>query len=155
MGRLYIYNQRKINIQNYNRQTKECETILDWRNAATNKCVPFGRSTFVGLSNSSKYLYNTGRNKRTVEYCEKIPQPYETSTYSQSGLPTSMVDMKNDLRSSENILSEWKEIHCKMVNLSKKLRSKLFQDAALEKVRNYLVCNLLFCGYLIYLYFNR
>lgn len=136
MGRNYIYNQRKINIRNYLRQTKECEQILDWRTVAANKCAPYERISFVGLGNSSAYLHNTIRKNRPKmgEYCEKMPESYESTSYSQNELPTSMVDSTNDLRSSDNILNEWKAIHCKMINLSNKLRSRTFQDAILEKV---------------------
>lgn len=139
MGRTYLYSQRQININNYHLQTKECGKIYDWRNSATNKCPPFERTSFFGLDNSSKYHLNTVKSKlRSNEYCEKVPTPYD-QTYARtpntvSGLPTSILDTKNDLRSSENIFNDWKEIHCKMINLSKKLRSRIFQDPILEKV---------------------
>lgn len=133
MGRNYIYNQRKVNLRNYHQHTKECEKMLDWRNAVADKCVPFERTSFVGLDNSSKVLYNTVRSKNKVEYCERVIQPYESS-FMLRGFPTSIIDSKNDLRSSENILKEWKQIHCKMVNLSKKIRPRIFHDPILEKV---------------------
>lgn len=134
MGRGYIHNQRKSSIRNYHLQTKECEKILDWRNSAAAKCVPFDRSSFIGLSNSSKFHYNTVKSKQKAEYCEKVPQQHYESTFTLSGFATSIIDTKNDLRSSENLLNEWKEIHCKMINLSKKLRPRIFQDPSLEKV---------------------
>lgn len=139
MGRTYIYNQRKINIRNYYLQTKECELFAGWKNSVENKCLPsLGRHSFAGIGNSSKSHYNAVRSKGSVnEYCENLPKPYE-KIYKHSRtldeLPTSIVDTKNDLRSSENIFAEWKDIHCKMNNLSKKLRSQIFQDKLLEKV---------------------
>lgn len=137
MGRNYIYNQRKINIRNYLRQAKECEKILDWRAVAANKCAPLERISFVGLGNSSTFRHNTIQKSppSIAEYCEKIPESYEsTSTYSQSDFLTSMIDSTNDLRSSDNILNEWKMINCKINNLSHKLRSRMYQDAILDKV---------------------
>lgn len=135
MGRNYIYNQRKINIRNYLRQSKECEKILDWRTVAANKCAPLERISFVGLGNSSSYLHNTIRKNppSIAEYCEKMPEPYESA--SQNDFSTSMIDSTNDLRSSDNILNEWKTIHCKINNLSHKLRSRMFQDPILDKVK--------------------
>lgn len=139
MGRNYIYNQRKINLQNYLRHVKECKQVLDWRAVASNKCAPLERISFVGLGNStSTYIHNTIRRGRptVAEYCEKIPDSTSSSSsYSHSDIPTSMIDSTNDLRSSDNILNEWKTIHCKMINLSNKLRSRIFQDAILDKVR--------------------
>lgn len=136
MGRIYIYNQRKINIRNYLRQAKECEKVLDWRTVASNKCAPLERISFVGMGNSSTYIHRTMRKSRPTlaEYCEKLPDP-AASAYSHSDIPTSMIDSSNDLRSSDNILNEWKAIHCKMNNLSNKLRSRMFLDAVLDKVR--------------------
>lgn len=136
MGRTYIYNQRKINIRNYLRQAKECEKVLDWRAVASNKCAPLERISFVGLGNSSTaYIQNTLRKSRPsiAEYCEKMPNS-ASSSYSHRDIPTSMIDSTNDLRSSDNILNEWKAIHCKMNNLSNKLRARMFQDAVLDKV---------------------
>lgn len=136
MGRTYIYNQRKINIRNYLRQAKECEKVLDWRAVATNKCAPLERISFVGLGNSSTYIHNTMRKSRPTiaEYCEKMPDS-ASSAFSHNDVPTSMIDSTNDLRSSDNILNEWKAIHCKMNNLSNKLRARMFQDALLDKVQ--------------------
>lgn len=145
MGRNYIYNQRKINIQNYLRQTKECEKILDWRSVAASKCAPLERISFVGLGNSTSTHHqhsSIGKNSPAEgEYCEIIPESYQfsaspmmASMNSQNDVPTSMIDTINDLRSSDNILNEWKTIHCKMSNLSRKLRSKTFQDAILDQV---------------------
>lgn len=139
MGRSYIYNQRKTNIRNYYLQTKECEIFWSWKNSVANKCPPFDRNSFAGLGNSSKIHFNTVKSNGFVnEYCERFPEPYdkmyEKPTFTSDGLPMSIVDTKNDLRSSENINSEWKDIHCKMINLSKKLRSQIFQDKLLEKV---------------------
>lgn len=139
MGRTYIYNQRKINIKNYHLQTKECELFSNWKNSVANKCPPFERNSFVGIGNSSKFPYSTVRKgEHANEYCERLPEPYdqiyEKTTFTLDGIPTSIVDTKNDLRSSENILTEWKDIHCKMINLSKKLRPQIFQDKILEMV---------------------
>lgn len=136
MGRNYIYDQRKINIQSCLRQAKECEKILDWRTVAASKCAPLERISFVLLGNSTSSQHNTIRRKprSTAEFCEKIPESSKSSKYSQNDVPTSMVDSTNDLRSSDNILSEWKTIHCKMSNLSRKLRSKTFQDSLLDQV---------------------
>lgn len=136
MGRTYIYNQRKINIQNYLRQVKECEKILDWKAVAANKCAPLERISFVGLGNSSTHRHSTLRKNppSIAEYCAKMPESYESSSYLQNDVPTSMIDSTNDLRSSDNILNEWKMIHCKINNLSHKLRSRMFQDALLDKV---------------------
>lgn len=140
MGRSYIFNQRKISVSNYHLQAKECEKFSLWKNSAENKCASFDRVSFIGLTNSTNVHYNTvsGR-RRSDEYCEKTPQLYEQNyenlkLYSLDELPTSIVDTKNDLRSSENIFNEWKDIKCKMINLSKKLRSKIFQDPVLEQV---------------------
>lgn len=139
MGRNYIYNQRTINIHNYQKQTKECEKDYVWKNSAANKCPPFEKSPYIGLANSSKHHFNVVKSKLSSnEYCERVPNPYDEiydeSSFVLSGLPTSILDTKNDLRSSENIFNEWKEIHCKMIYLSKKLRSKTFQDPIIEKV---------------------
>lgn len=139
MGRSYIYNQRKINSRNYYMQTKECEIFSSWKNSVANKCPPFDRNSFAGLGNSSKIHFNIVKSKGFAnEYCERLPEPYdkmyEKPTFTLDELPISIVDTKNDLRSSENIRSEWKDIHCKMINLSKKLRSQIFQDELLEKV---------------------
>lgn len=136
MGRTYIYNQRKINIRNYLRQAKECEKVLDWRAVASNKCAPLERISFVGLGNSSTYVHNTMRKSRptVAEYCERMPDS-ASSTFLHNGIPTSMIDSTNDLRSSDSILNEWKAIHCKMNNLSNKLRARMFQDALLDKVQ--------------------
>lgn len=146
MGRTYIYNQRIINMKNYQKQTKECEKVYGWRNSPTNKCPPFEKSPFIGLANSSKFHYNVVKSKfSSNEYCERVPDPYdqiyEKSSFVLNGFPTSMIDSKNDLRSSENILQEWKEVHCKMINLSRKLRSKTFQDPIIEKVPLYSLTN--------------
>lgn len=135
MGRNYIYNQRKINIRNYLRQAKECEKLMDWRAVAVNKCAPLERISFVGLGNSSVHATIQKNRPSEAEYCVKIPESYESS-YPQNDFPTSMIDSINDLRSSDNILNEWKTIHCKMSNLSNKLRTKMFQDAILDKVMN-------------------
>lgn len=137
MGRNYIYDQRKINIRNYLRQVKECEKILDWRTVAANKCAPYERISFVGLGNSSTHHHNTIRKNRPkiAEYCERMPDSYDSPPHLQNEFATSMIDSKNDLRSSENILNEWKAIHCKMINLSNKLRLRTFQDTILEKVK--------------------
>lgn len=137
MGRTYIYNQRKINIRNHLRLVKDCEKVLDWRAVAANKCAPLERISFVGLGNSSTYIYNTIRRNRPTmaDYCEKLPDSASSSYSSHNDIPTSMIDSANDLRSSDNILSEWKAIHCKMNNLSNKLRSRTFQDAILDKVQ--------------------
>lgn len=143
MGRTYIFNQRKINIGNYHLQAKECIKFSNWKNSADNKCASFGRVSYVGLNNSTKPRLNTVNSKhRMDEYCEKIPQPYD-QIYEKSKIfistdefPTSAIDTKNDLRSSENILNEWKDIQCKMINLSNKLRAKTFEDPILKEVMN-------------------
>lgn len=137
MGRTYIYNQRKINIRNYLRQAKECEKVLDWRAVAANKCAPLERISFVGLGNST-YIPHTIRKSAPAmaEYCEKISDSAASAPYSHNDIPTSMIDSANDLRSADNILNEWKAIHCKMNNLSNKLRSRMFQDAILDEVQN-------------------
>lgn len=142
MGRTYIFNQRKINLEKYYLQNKECEKYSNWKNSAANKCPPFDRSTISGLANSSKSHINTVSNKqRANEYCEKIPETYdriyEKSKFINDRFPTSIVDTKNDLRSSENIFNEWKDIHCKMLSLSKKIRSKIFVDPILSKVSHF------------------
>lgn len=139
MGRHYIYNQRQKNTQIYLHEAKECEKILDWRAVAANKCAPLERISFVGLGNSTSTHQHHNKMRKNLpsmaEYCEKMPESYETSSaYSQSDVPTSMIDSANDLRSSDSILNEWKSIHCKMSNLSRKLRSKTFQDAILDQV---------------------
>lgn len=137
MGRNYIYNQRKINTRNYLRQAKECEKIMDWRAEAVNKCASLERFSFVGLGNASIYHHATiCKNRPSIaEYCAKIPDTYESSSsYLHHEFPTSMIDSANDLRSSDNVLMEWKTIHCKLSNLSNKLRSRMFQDAILNKV---------------------
>lgn len=139
MGRTYIYNQRQIRFANYYHQKKECERLSNWKNSAANKCPPIDQRPFIGLANSSKLHFNTISSKQMPsEYCEKLPEPYDQvyqrSVFTVDHFPTSIVDTKNDLRSSENIFTEWKDIHCKMLNLSKKLRSKIFIDPTLEKV---------------------
>lgn len=138
MGRNYIYDQRKINIQNHLRQAKECEKILDWKTDAANKCAPLERISFVLLGNSTSphHYRNTIRKKpaSTVEFCEKISESHRSSKYSQNCVRTSMIDPTNDLRSSDNILNEWKVIRCRMSNLSRKLRSRAFQDPLLDQV---------------------
>ncbi|XP_031632179.1 thioredoxin domain-containing protein 11 [Contarinia nasturtii] len=140
MGRRYIYNQRKINNHNYYLKTKECEKFFKWKNSVSNKCSPYEQSSFfVGHSNSSKFQFTTLKNKQKQNdyYCENIPESCNHFyQYDLDGLPTSIVDTKNDLRSSENVFTEWKNIECKMINLSKKLRSQVFQDRILEKVDN-------------------
>lgn len=142
MGRTYIYNQRKINIKNYHLATKECELLGSWKNSVAKKCPPLERYSFAGHGNSSKISLNPVKSKSNqLEYCEKPPDAYdeiyEKLTFNLNGLPTSIVDTKNDLRSSENIVTEWKDIQCKMINLSKKIRSQIFQDKLLEKVINF------------------
>lgn len=134
MGRIYIYNQRKINNQNYYLKTKECEQFSKWKNSMSNKCPPFERNFFVG--NSSKFQLNAPNNKQKQnDYCENISQTCsQLYSVDLDGLPTSILDTKNDLRSSENIFIEWKDIQCKMLKLSKKLRSQIFQDTALDTV---------------------
>lgn len=139
MGRIYIYNRRKISIRNYNQRAKECEKVLDWRNAPTNKCTPFQKNSYVGLANSSKFHLNSEQCTKSKnaqnEYCSKETVSYESPLFlSPLGFPTSILDTKNDLRSSENIFNEWMEIDCKMINLSKKLRLRTFQDPLLETV---------------------
>lgn len=134
MGRSFIYNQRKINRRNYFLQTKECEHFSKWKNSASNKCPTFERSPFVGLANSSNFQFNTVRSKqKPKEYCENgaYSQVY---SFAMNGPSTSIVDTENDLRSSENIFTDWKYIQCRMINLSKKLQSRIFQDKLLEKV---------------------
>lgn len=140
MARTYIYNERKMNLQNYLERTKECETVLGWSSAAPNECAPFERISFVGLGNSTSTRYHHNTNRKNpppvAEYCAKMPESYASSSCfrNQNGIPTSMIDSTNDLRSSNNILNEWNAIHCKMNNLSRKLRSKTFQDAILDQV---------------------
>lgn len=140
MGRNYIYNQRKVTVQNHKRQVKECERILDWRTVVAKKCAPLDGISFVGLGNSSK-VHNTNtmrKNRPTiVEYCEKMSESHDKSSYGRSDYATSMIDSTNDLRSSENVLNEWNVVHCKMINLSNKLRSQTFQDSILEKVKHF------------------
>lgn len=132
---MYIYNQRKIAIRKYNIQAKDCEKVLDWRNALGKKCTSFEKTSFIGLANSSKLHLNGAKSKKTQnEYCSKETESYE-SPFILRGFPTSILDTKNDLRSSENIFNEWNEIDCKMINLSKKLRLRTFQDPLLEMVR--------------------
>lgn len=130
MGRNYIYNQRKINFGNYHLQTKECAKFSNWKNSVENKCASFDRVSFVGLNNSTKPHFNAGQY--SDEYCENpSSQPYDQiyeKYFTTDDLPIS------DLRSSENILNEWKDIQCKMINLSRKLRSKTFQDPFLAMV---------------------
>lgn len=134
MGRKYIFNQRKINIKKYFKQRKECEQFTDWKNSILNKCAPFEKSSF--LANSSKFHSKT--EHKPNEYCEMIREPhnlvYGKPTFTMNGLPTSIIDNKNDLQSSENILHEWKDIHCNMIESSKTLRSQIFRDELLEKV---------------------
>lgn len=132
MGRNYIYDQRKINIQNYLRQAKECEQMLDWRAAATDKCAPLERISFVLLGNSTSTQHHHSTKRKSspsmAEFCETMPD------VSQNSIRTSMIEPTNDLRSSDNILSEWKSIQCKMSHLSRKLRPRTFQDPLLDQV---------------------
>lgn len=122
---------------------KECEKVYVLRNSAANKCAPFEKSPFIGLANSSKYHLSIVRSKLIPnEYCDRMSEPYEQmyekSSFSLNGFPTSILDSKNDLRSSENVYSEWRAIQCKMIRLSKRIRSKTFRDPIFEKVINFL-----------------
>lgn len=141
MGRNYIHAQRKINAGHQFLKTKECEKILDWRNSASNRCAPYERSALIGLANSTKFQF--GKPKpRAMEYCEKLPdlnQAFEKTTFFEHGLPTSILDTKNDLQSSENIFDMWREINCKMLKLSMKIRSKMYQDPHLDKASDFLL----------------
>lgn len=155
MARNYIYERRRENYADYYRMRSECDRIFDWRNTMVDSCMPFGKRAFVNLVNSSKFHYNSAESAiRADEFCahneattlakecacESIGKSFLSPLRSQSTHPpldepkTSMLNNANDVRAPHNIAKVWSAIECKINNLSKLIRPKLYYDDYSEKV---------------------
>lgn len=157
MARNYIYERRSKNYAEYYRMKSECDQMFDWKKTIVDNCMPFGKRAFVNLVNSSKFHYNSGdaigansiddfctQNEAVTMTrecaCESIGKsflsPLRSQTiHSPSNEPkTSMLNNANDVRSPQNIAKVWAAIECKINNLSKLIRPKLYYDDYSEKV---------------------
>lgn len=131
--------------------------MFDWRKTTVDNCTPFGKRAFVNLVNSSKFHYNSGDAigaNHIDDYCnrgaaglvenecacESNGQSFLSSLRSQSTHAPrdepkiSMLNNVNDVRSPQNIAKVWSAIQCKINNLSKLIRPKLYYDDYSEKV---------------------
>lgn len=157
MARNYIYERRRENYADYYRMKSECDRMFDWRKTTVDNCTPFGKRAFVNLVNSSKFHYNSGDAigaNHIDDYCnrgaaglvenecacESNGQSFLSSLRSQSTHAPrdepkiSMLNNVNDVRSPQNIAKVWSAIQCKINNLSKLIRPKLYYDDYSEKV---------------------
>lgn len=159
MARNYIYEQRRENYADYYRMKTKCDHMFDWRRTTADNCTPFGKRAFVNLVNSSKFHYNSGDAtvggvNRIEEYCtrdsagmmetecscDSIGKSFLSTLKSQSTHPPhdepkiSMLNNVNDVRAPQNIVKVWAAIQCKINNLSKLIRPKLYYDDYSEKV---------------------
>lgn len=157
MARNYIYERRRENYADYYRMKSECDRRFDWRKTTVDSCTPFGKRAFVNLVNSSKFHYNSGNTNgpnRDDEYCtrnaaelidneclcESISKSFlsplrSQTTHAPPNEPKiSMLNNPNDVRSPQNIAKVWAAIQCKINNLSKLIRPKLFYDDYSEQV---------------------
>lgn len=157
MARNYIYERRSENYADYFRMKMECDRMFDWRKTTVDSCMPFGKRAFVNLVNSSKFYYNSrdAIDANCVdEYCtrgeaglmtnecacDSIGKSLLSSMRSQATPAppdkpqTSMLSNVNDVRAPKNIAKVWAAIQCKINNLSKLIRPKLYYDDYSEKV---------------------
>lgn len=159
MARNYIYERRRENYGDYYRMKSECDRMFDWRKTTVDSCTPFGKRAFVNLVNSSKFNYNSGDTgadaSRGDEYCiredgfgtsenecacdsmgKSFLSPLRSQTvHAPPNEPkTSMINNVNDVRAPQNIAKVWAAIQCKINNLSKLIRPKLYYDDYSEKV---------------------
>lgn len=149
MARTYIHHERRKNNFEYQKAKVECGKLFQMNPALDNeKCASLGKRHFTNLVNSSKFHQ---RNDDTIggrvhDFCEAkstyrminddcsddtsslLSSIRSQSTKSSKVKITSELDNENDIRSAENIAKIYKAMKCKLVNLSKSIRSKLFHE---------------------------
>lgn len=156
MAQNYIYEQRNENANEFQRRTLECDQFNDWKRSAVHKCN-FSKRTFINLVNSSKFHYDLNAlvqqqnehcskysSQNSEQFCdnlESIPsnhklesQQTESSSAQFTTPETSMLNSTHDPRSPENLAKAYKTINCKINNMSKAIRSRLFYENLSEEV---------------------